>query len=154
MKRYLACVLLVVAGMAPAQSNAPARPLPFSVDGLPIGAIPKQELPAGSCAAFLWTTSSSHALIAMLTADPARIRFAPGGAVTDLVRVRQQGEGDFGFLASTDYAGGDFRVRVEMEITKRGDLTDGGVVSAATVEIDRDGQDSVIVPAVGLIGCG
>ena len=155
MKTGLMIALLATASIAAAAQQPPApRKLPFSVDGLPIGAIPPQELPQGSCAAFLWTRTNTHGLVAMMTADPARIRFAPGGTLTDLVRVSQQGGGDFGFLATTDYAGGDFRLSIDMEIVKRNDLADGATIPNATIRIDRAGQDTVIVPAVGLIGCG
>lgn len=146
-------LLVALGAAAPAPAQTPPK-LPFSVDGLPIGAIPPQELPQGSCAAFLWTRTNSHGLVAMMTANPARIRFAPGGTITDLVRVSQQGSADFGFSTTTDYAGGDFRLSIEIEIAKRKDLSDGATIPVATIRIDREGQDTVIVPAVGLIGCG
>lgn len=154
--RVLPFLVIAALGCTHAMAVAEDAPkkLPFSVDGLPIGAIPTQELPKGSCAAFLWTSTPSQALVAMLTADPARIRFAPGGTVTDLVRVSQQGEGDFGFLGTTDYAGGDYRLSINMDINRRKDLTDGGLIPSATLRIDREGQDTVIVPLVGIIGCG
>ncbi|OYY68220.1 hypothetical protein [Sphingomonas sp. 28-63-12] len=137
--------------MAAAQT-APSPPL-VSVDGLPIGAIPQQELPTGGCTAFLWTQSPSHALIAMVGATPAIIRFAPGGTVTDLVRVGQSGDIQLGLASKTDYAGGDFRVTVDMDIVKRGDMTDGAAVPSATIRVDVAGKDSVVVPAAGIIGC-
>ncbi len=134
---------------------APAPPATVaSLDGLPIGTIPRQELPTGSCAAFLWSQTPGHGLIMMVSASPATVRFAPGGAVTDLVRVAQNGEAQFGLAATTEYAGGDLRVTVDMEIIKRGDLTDGAAVPSATVRVDQTGKDSVIVPAAGIIGCG
>ena len=153
----IALAILAFAAAAPAQrSAAPGQEKSPVIDGLTIGAIPKQELPVGSCAVFLWTQTQtqSRALIAMMTATPATIRFAPGGAVTDLVRVSQEGAGDFGFAATSQYLGGDLRVRVDIDIVKRGDLTDGAVVPQGTIRIDREGQDSVIVPVGGLIGCG
>jgi hypothetical protein len=150
---------LLIATAAPisaAQSLPETTPPPpvASIDGLPIGTIPKQTLPTGSCAAFLWSQTPSQGLIAMISASPAGIRFSPGGIVTDLVRVGQTGEAQFGLAATTDYAGGDFRVTVEMEIVKRGDLTDGAAVPRATMRVDQAGKDSVIVPAAGIIGCG
>lgn len=134
------------AGSAPVQAA--------SIDGLPIGTIPRQELPKGSCAAFLWSQTPSHGLMMMISANPAGVRFAPGGTVTDLVKVGQTGESQFGIAATTDYAGGDFRVSVDLEIVKRADLSDGAAVPTATVRFDQAGRDSIIVPAAGLIGCG
>ncbi len=130
-----------------------ATPPPRAIDGLPIGGIPKQELPAQGCATFLWTATQSRILVAMMTTDPARIRFAPDGRLVDLVRIGQQGPGDFGFLSHSDYAGGALKVSVDMEIETRGDLVQGGIARNATLRIDREGADTVIVPVVGIIGC-
>lgn len=152
--RFAALALLLA---APAAAQEPPKPplaqLPRSVDGLPIGAIPKQELPSSGCATFFWTATQTRTLVAMLSSDPARIRFAPDGKLVDLVRVAQSGPGDFGFLAHTDYAGGDLKVAVEMAIVRRGDLTQGGLTENATLTVTRDGGDSVIVPVIGIIGC-
>lgn len=153
MKPALLALLLAAPAVAQDVPAAPVVQLPRSVDGLPIGAIPRQNLPAAGCATFLWSATQTRTLVAMLTSDPARIRFAPDGRVTDLVRIAQTGPGDFGFLAHTDYAGGDLKVAVEMEIVKRGDLTQGGLTQNATLTITRDGGDSVIVPVIGIIGC-
>jgi hypothetical protein len=147
----LAMLPLIFLTLAAAQ-EAP-KPLPRSVDGLPIGAIPKQELPQTGCAAFFWTATQTRTLIAMASSDPARIRIAPDGKLVDLVRVRQSGPGDFGFLAQTAYAGGALSVTIEMAIARRGDLTQGGVVEGGTITIAREGGDSLIVPVVGIIGC-
>lgn len=156
MRIALFALLCATATLAEAAQTAPlvAPAVTGPIDGLPIGAIPRQELPTGSCAAFLWSQTPSHGLIAMVSASPAGIRFAPGGAVTDLVKVGQTGDAQFGLAASTEYAGGDFHVIVDMDIVKRGDLTDGAAVPTATVRVDQAGKDSVIVPAAGIIGCG
>lgn len=137
----------------PALAASQAQPSAASVDGLPVGVLPPQQLPAKGCGAYFWSATPTRALIAMLSADPARIRFAPQGKVTDLERVAQTGAGDFGFLSHTDYAGGDWRVSVEMEIVRRGDLTQGAVTEGATLTIARDGADTVVVPVIGIIGC-
>lgn len=156
--KIFAFALIAAAPLAVASAQTKPAPAPppivASLDGLPIGTIPRQELPTGSCAAFLWSQTPGHGLIMMVSATPATARFAPGGAVTDLVRVSQTGEAQFGLAATTEYAGGDFRVTVDMEIVKRGDLTDGAAVPSATVRVDQAGKDSVIVPAAGIIGCG
>lgn len=154
MKPLLPVLALMIATSAAAADRDPPKPLPTSIDGLPIGAIPKQELPTGGCAAFLWSKTQTTALVAMLTNDPAQIRFAPGGAVTDLVRVAQSGAGGRGFAATSDYAGGDWRVSVAMDIVDRPDLADGAQIPSGTLRLDRAGQDSIIIPVAGLIGCG
>ncbi len=154
MKSLFLALMIPLAASASAAERAAPKPLPSSIDGLPLGAIPKQELPTGGCAAFLWSKTQTTALVAMLTNDPAQIRFAPGGAVTDLVRVSQTGAGGRGFASTTDYAGGDWRVSVVMDVVDRADLADGAQIPSATLRLDRAGQDSVIVPVAGLIGCG
>lgn len=153
MKALVLAVGVALATSAGAAERATEKPLPKSIDGLPIGAIPKQTLPASGCAAFLWSKTQTTALVAMLTLDPAQLRFAPGGTVTDLVRVGQSGAGSHGFAADSDYAGGDWRVRVSMDVVDRPDLADGAQIPSATLRIDREGHDSVIVPVAGLIGC-
>ncbi len=155
MKRLILAAMISIAASANAAEQAAApKPLPSAIDGLPIGAIPKQELPTGSCAAFLWSKTQTTALVAMLTSEPAQIRFAPGGTVTDLVRVGQSGAGARGFAANTDYAGGDWRVTVSIDVVDRADLLDGAQIPSATMRLDREGHDSVIIPVAGLIGCG
>ncbi len=156
MKIALSVLMAATATLAAAAQTAPEAPpgTTASIDGLPIGTIPRQELPTGSCAAFLWSQTPSHGLIMMVSASPAGVRFAPGGTVTDLVKVGQSGTAQLGFATTTDYAGGDYRVSVDMDIVKRGDLVDGAAVPSATVRVDQTGKDSVIVPAAGIIGCG
>jgi len=143
---------LLFALMIAAAPQTAGQP-PRAVDGLPIGGIPRQELPAQGCATFLWTATQTRVLVAMMTSDPARIRFAPDGKLVDLVRIAQQGPGDFGFLSHSDYAGGPLKVSIDMEIETRGDLVQGGIARNATLRIDREGGDTVIVPVVGIIGC-
>jgi len=150
--KLLAALLFALPAAALAADKAPP-PLPRSIEGLPIGAIPPQDLPPAGCAAFLWTNTTNRALIAMASADPARIRFAPKGTLTDLVRTGQQGGGNYGFATHSDYAGGDYRLALDIEIVDRGDLSQGAVIPGGTLRIDRDGADTVIVPVVGIIGC-
>lgn len=136
--------LLLLAAAASAQQS--------SVDGLPIGALPQQELPAKGCSAFFWTGSSTRALVAVANADPAQLRLSIGGTITDLPRVGQEGAGGFGFSGKTEYRSGDVSATLDMTITTRADLKDGAAVSA-TLALDRPGQDGVVVPMGGLIGC-
>ncbi|MBY0521317.1 MAG: hypothetical protein K2P79_12935 [Sphingomonas sp.] len=155
MKPGLFLALLSLAAGAPAADRQPQakRPPPISIDGLPIGAIPRQELPPSGCAAFLWSKTQTSALVAMLTTDPAQIRFAPGGIVTDLVRVAQSGGGGHGFATSTDYAGGDWRLTVAIDVVDKPDLIDGAAIPTGTVTLAREGKDSVVLPVAGVVAC-
>ncbi|MBX9796235.1 hypothetical protein [Sphingomonas sp.] len=152
MRRVLALLTLVLTAAEKPPQAAP-RPLPRSIDGLPIGAIPPQEMPATGCAAFLWTNTTTRSLAAMLTTEPPRARLAPGGMIVDLVRTEQSGGGNYGFTTHGDYAAGDYRVAVDIEIVERGDLTQGAIIPAGTMRFEKEGSDGVVVPVVGIIGC-
>lgn len=126
---------------------------PAGTGGLPVSALPRQELPARGCAAYLFTRAEKPVFVAMAGADPAQLRVSLSGTVVDVARTAQSGAGGFGFAGVTDYASGDVRATLDMTIETRADLTDGAAVSAATLSIDRTGQDSVVVPLAGIVGC-
>ena len=141
--------------MAAAPQAAPAPSA--SVDGLPIGAIPRQDLPAKGCAAYLWTANSAgsgtRALVAMAQADPALLRLSIGGTITDLERSAQSGPGGFGFAGSSDYGGGSIAAKLTMKIETRESVSGGAVVPEGILQLDRAGQDTVVLPVAGIIGC-
>ncbi|MEO5865858.1 MAG: hypothetical protein ABIS14_10645 [Sphingomonas sp.] len=137
--------ILLVAQAAPSMSG--------SIDGLPLGALPKQELPARGCAAYLWSKTATPALVAMAGADPAQLRISIGGVITDLARDTQQGAGGFGFSTTTAYRNAAVTATLDMTIAPRDDLKDGAAVPEGTLRLDRAGQDSVVLPVAGLIGC-
>lgn len=127
---------------------------PAPIDGLPLGALPPQSLPAQGCAAYLFTGGSTRALAAMAAAEPGGIRLSLDGAVMDYPRVAQHGEGSvLGFAPVSEYRLGDVSVTLEMTIAQRADLTDGALVTGATLRIDRSEKDGIVVPLGGLIGC-
>ncbi len=138
---------------APVAASAP----PASIDGLPIGAIPRQDLPAKGCAAYLWTAdgsgSGTRALVAMAQADPARLRLSIGGTIVDLERGGQVGAGGFGFADTGDYGGGGVTARLTMKIETRASISGGAAVPEGVLQLDRAGQDSIVVPVAGIIGC-
>ena len=156
MKARIVLPLLLIANSAPAaQKSAPPPPAApqRSVDGLPIGEIPKQTLPAKGCAAFLWSAAG--------TPRPGRDGDGRSRAASRVARRydhgsashRAAGPGGFGFSGVTEYRGGAVTAVLDMTITIRNDLKDGASVPQATLRIDREGQDSVVLPVAGLIGC-
>ena len=155
--KKLSLALLALATSASAKDRTPPAPqeapIVASVDGLPIGAIPKQQLPLKGCAAFLWTRGPSHALVAMATADPAAIRMTIDGKVQDFAMTAQNGAGGYGFSASTEYKGADVTATLDMTIAESADMKGGARVGDSTLRIDRPGRDTVVVPVGGLIGC-
>jgi hypothetical protein len=136
-------LLLVVAAQA-----APAPP----PAALGLGAIGTQALPARGCAAYLWSATDRQ-LVAMAVADPATIRVSIGGKTVDLARSAATGEGKLGFPDSAEYRRDDLTARLTMDIVQQDGLTAGARVPTGSLQIDRAGQDGVVVPLAGMIGC-
>jgi hypothetical protein len=153
--KVLPLALIVLAVPAMARDKKPPAPAPIvaSIDGLPIGAIPKQDMPAKGCAAFLWTRGPSQAMIAMAVAEPAKIRLTIDGKVQDFAMSAQDGTGGYGFSHTTEYKGGDVTATLDMTIAGETSLANGARIGDATLRIERPGRDTVVVPAGGLIGC-
>ena len=147
----LPLLLFLLAG--PQAKTPPPAPPPTTIDGLPIAGLPKQALPAKGCAAYLFSTGATKALVAVANADPAQIRIALDGKTTDYARSTEKTPSGFGFSGSTEYRGGDVTATLDMTITTRGDLSAGAIVSDATLRIDRPGKDSIVLPVAGLLGC-
>jgi hypothetical protein len=137
-------LLLAVAAQAAPVTPAPATPVP--------GAIGRQDLPAKGCAAYLWSATDRQ-LVAMATADPATIRIAIGGRTIDLARSGGDGPGKLGFADASEYRRDDITARLTMEVVQQEGLTAGAKVPAGSLQIDRAGQDGIVVPVAGLIGC-
>lgn len=117
-----------------------------------LGTIGRQQLPAKGCAAYLWNATDRQ-LVAMAVADPATLRLSIGGRTVDLVRAATEGNATLGFGASTDYRAEGISARLTMEVVRQEGLTAGAKVPTGSLQVDRPGQDGVIVPVAGLIGC-
>ncbi len=126
---------------------------PAPIDDLPIDRLAPQALPARGCAAYLFTNGATRTLAAVANADPGSIRLSLDGKVADYPRAAQAGEGGYGFAGVTEYRLGEVSVTLDMTIAPRSDLTDGALISIATLRIDRPGKDGIVVPMGGLIGC-
>ena len=125
--------------------------LATSVNGLPLGELAPQALPASGCAAYLFTTGEKRHFVAVASAGS--IRVALDGKPVDLPRAAQVGAAGYGLAADTEYRAGDLLAALALTVSERSDLRDGAAVPAATLRIDRPGQDGVVVPLVGMIGC-
>lgn len=117
-----------------------------------LGAIGRQKLPAKGCAAFVWSIADRK-LVAMATAEPARLRLSIDGRTVDVAQVAARGDGGLGFGGVTDYAGGDVTATLEMTIVAHPGLTKGAQVTDALLRVERVGRDSLVVPVAGLVGC-
>jgi hypothetical protein len=152
MVRLLPLAALLLVSPASARDDPP-KPLLTSIDGLPFGQLPKQQLPVTGCAAYLWSNSVTQALVAMASADPAQIRLSLDGAIADYPRVAQHGVGALGFAGITTYQAGTVKVTLDMTIASEDDLAQGAAVPHGTLTLERTGQDTVVLPVGGLIGC-
>ncbi len=123
------------------------------VDGTAIGALPRQELPATGCAAYLWNAGTAHALVAMASASPAQLRLVLDGKQLDLPRAGEDGAGALGFAASTRYRLGEVTATLDLTVETSAALAGGARVPAATLRLDQPGRDGVVMPVAGLIGC-
>lgn len=146
----IALLLAVAAQAAPATGPGPAPSTPV------LGAIGRQQLPAKGCAAYLWSAADRQ-LVAMATADPATIRIAIGGKTIDLARNAGTGtgvgQGVLGFAAAAEYRRDDLTARLTMDVVQQDGLTAGAKVPTGSLQVDRPGQDGIVVPVAGLIGC-
>ena len=148
--RTLLLALLITAAPVAAQI---IDPLVSSVDGLPISALPPQQLPAKGCAAFLWTRTPSMVLVAMATTDQASLRLTIGGEVTDLPISAQNGIGGLGFSQITEYRGNGATATLQIVVKTDVSTPKSGSISGATLRIDRANKATVVIPVAGAIGC-
>jgi hypothetical protein len=144
---------VVDAAKAPPLVPHLVEPMVTSVDGIPISALPQQQLPAKGCAAFLWTRTASLALVAMATTDPASLRLAIDGKVQDYPISAQNGIGGLGFSQVTEFKGQGVTATLQMTVTTDNNVPKNGSISDATLRIDRPGRDGLVVPLAGAIGC-
>ena len=117
-----------------------------------LGPIGTQALPPRGCAAFLWSPEPRQ-LVAMAVAEPGTLRLQLDGKTVDLPRVSALGTAGRGFPASARYASGELSATLDLTVTERPDLADGAVAPEAMLTVERTGQDAVVAPLAGLIGC-
>ncbi len=132
---------------------AQAAALSTGVDGTSVGVLSQQELPASGCAAYLWSAGATHALVAMASASPARLRVALDGKQLDLPRESEEGAGALGFAAVTRYRLGEVAATLDLTVETSAALAGGARVPAATLRVEVPGRDGVAMPVAGLIGC-
>ena len=130
---------------------APAADPPRSIDGLPLGGLARQALPAKGCAAYLFTTGQTKVLAAMAGAQA--LRLALDGTAADYPRVGPAGAESLGLPAQGVYRAGAVTATLDMTVERRDDLTAGAMIPVATLRIDREGHDTVVVPLAGMVGC-
>lgn len=155
MTRIALAAFLVLAGCgAGVTRQAPVVATKAVADGIPLGALPRQALAKGECGLFLWLAGGSPRLVLMAkSATPPFARILLDGRLIDLPRL---GDGAADFASDPDARYGDGRITAAIDVTleaRRG-LSDGGVVTAGSLRIDRTDGDGFVVPISGLLACG
>lgn len=117
-----------------------------------LGPLPRQALPPRGCAAYLWSRADRR-FVAVAGAEPASLRVAIDGKVTDAARESAAGLAGYGLSERTTYRAGDALLTLEMTVAPRVDLADGAAVPDATLTVVKAGSDAVVHPVAGLIGC-
>ncbi len=117
-----------------------------------LGTLAPQQLPKTGCAAFLWNVSTRE-LVAVAGAMPASLRVQLDGKPIDLTRTAATGETVLGLPASTTFANGGFGATLELNVVPDPALVGGARVPSGLLTIERAGQDQLLVPIAGLIGC-
>ncbi|WP_230483004.1 hypothetical protein [Sphingomonas sp. Leaf21] len=134
---------ILALALMPAQAVPPAT-------APALGTLPRQQLPERGCAAYLWTVQDQR-FVAMV--EPTRLRLSIDGKAIDLAATQADGGGALGLASTTRYAGGGVTATLTMTIAQRETLQDGAIVSDASLSLARAGQDEVVVPVGGLVGC-
>lgn len=117
-----------------------------------LGALPRQNLPAKGCAAYLWSRADRR-FVAVADAEQGSLRLSLDGKVTDAVRESQIGVAGYGLSERTVYRAGGATVTLEIAVAPRTDLSQGAAVPDATLTVERAGGDAIVHPVAGLIGC-
>ncbi|MBB4085181.1 hypothetical protein [Sphingomonas carotinifaciens] len=115
-----------------------------------LGTLPAQALPSTGCAAYLWSPSDRR-FVGM--AEPGRLRIVLDGKPVDLAAASATGMAGLGLAATTVYRTGSTTATLDLTVQPRADLTGGALVSAATLRLEREGQDGLVAPLAGLVGC-
>lgn len=140
MKFLLLAALLLIA----------AKPAPAPLSALGLAELPPQTLPADSCAMFLWDRASKTRVV-MAVAVPPAITIVRGGVTRSLAQASSAGAAVLGFAPHSVYAGGDFTVGLDLEISP----SEGGgaVIRNGAVTVTAADGSAVVAPVAGLVGC-
>lgn len=146
----LATAMLLSACAAPSTRPAPASQ---ADDGIPLGTLPRQALPQGQCALFLWKAGNEARLVVMARVDPPLARIALDGRQLDLPRANADGLAAGAAFSNATYSDGTTSVTIDVVLEKREELQGGAVVTGGSLSLDRATGDSFVMPVAGLLAC-
>ena len=121
-------------------------------DGVPLGTLQRQTLGAGECGLFLWRPGADGRLVLMAKSGPPPFaRIILDGRTLDLPRLAG---GDLATDPNARYGDGRITASLDLTLERRDGLSDGAVVRAGSVRIDRTDGDGFSLPVAGLLACG
>lgn len=146
-----ALALLALAGCGGAHPPATVSTMPVA-DGIPLGTLQRQSLGEGECGLFLWKAAPSGRLVLMAKSGPPPFaRIILDGRQIDLPRL---GGGDLAADPNARYGDGRLTVSLDLTLERRAGLSDGAIVRAGSLRIDRTEGDGFTLPVSGLLACG
>lgn len=121
----------------------------------PLGILPRQQLAAGSCAAFLWQVADAPPLLAMIKTVPTGgLRIVIDGREVELARAEVQPSAAVrGLSPAARYAGDGISVTTALTVEERANLANGALIPSGSLTIERTSGDAVVVPVSGMLAC-
>lgn len=121
----------------------------------PLGILPRQQLPTGSCAAFLWQVADAPPLLAMIRVAPTgSLRIMLDGREVELARAdAPAGVAVRGLSPAARYASDAVSVTTALVVEERANLANGALIPSGSMTIERASGDAVVVPVSGMLAC-
>lgn len=104
--------------------------------------LPTQKLEPGSCATFLWTRTEPPKRIAMIDERNGSLRIQEGKKPRTLPQA-----------GPSTYSDATVSITLDLDIERNPNLTDGALVQAGAMRIDRPDGSSDILSVGGIRGC-
>lgn len=122
-------------------------------DGIPLDALPRQDLGTGQCALFIWKAGNEARLVLMARTDPQVARISLKGRPIDLARSDAPADPSGATFADAHYANGGVKVALAVTLEQRSALQGGAVVTGGILQLDLPGGESFVMPVAGLLAC-
>lgn len=152
MRAIILGLTLALAGCTAAQQTRPVAAKPVD-DGIPLDALPRQNLTAGQCALFIWKAGNEARLVLMARTDPQVARVSLSGQPIDLPRTDTSIDASGAMFDNATYSNGSITVALSVMLERRSTLQGGAVVTGGTMRLDLPGGESFVMPTAGLLAC-
>ncbi len=146
----LALTLLGLASPDVGWAATKPGPEPVTSSPLPLGELPPQVMPAGSCAMFLWERSTRRRVL-MATARQATAKVIYDGKAATLTQTGADGPAILGFSPHSRYAAQGYAIGVDLAIDAN--ESGGAIIRDGTLTFTASNGAAVVAPVAGIIGC-